>query len=79
MQETTERVAIQVGAGLGFTVSRSLFDTVKREATLTHKVRFIGVLPDGEEVSSYNRDVLLEAGCQELAWIMPEAQIGGAA
>lgn len=74
-----ERVAIQVGVCLGFTVSASLFDAVKREASLTRKVRFIGILPDGEEVSSYNRDVLLEAGCQEIAWVMPEEQIGGAA
>ena len=77
--QVEERVAIQVGSGLGFTVSASLFDTVKREAALTHKVRFIGVLPDGEEVSSYDREVLLDAGCQEIAWVMPEAQIGGAA
>lgn len=63
---------ISVGAGLSFQISQESFDRARAKANQTGKIHFVGLLEDGAELESTNRDEILSAGAQSIAWIVPE-------
>lgn len=74
--DASDRVRIRVGYGLDFTVSAKLHSDVQRSADRTGLTHFIGVLPDGVELSGCDRDELRKLGCRSIAWIIPWASDG---